>query len=773
MHPGDQLDGYTVLRLIGRGGYGEVWLCRSDAVGDFRALKFIATGSPELLEREFGALGNYRRAASRLRSPHLMAVEHVGRTAAGLYYVMPLADGIGGTGPEDPDWHPLTLAALVAERANAATWFTCREIAGLMRPMLEALQILADAGLVHRDVKPDNILFFGGQPCLADIGLLDEDSATLTRLGTPGYLTPSWYLGGHPDMYGTAATLYTLLTGNLPDRMGRSAFNGPPQGDASLPADERNWRKHLHAVIRRATDERPAERYRDFLAMANALANEPAKRSGGSRILAVASVVALAVAAGVTVSVIHGKRRQQAPATPAVVAGDAKQASNELPELTMEQKADYQALAAMIQGYIGDGEYANALASVETLLDEYPQARTQPAYSIARAMALIGLERVEEAKEELRKEIHLSPKISPMATRKDLWEQLGELGEAEQDLTRILAKFGPNSFVLFLRADVRAKRGDFAGVYADRQAALAIRPDDPEQKQLVETMWAPLETKFPGYSDHLQSIGAEPSPAVSENAPSNDVSSRVDPPNLDWIWNLDGEPWVFEEFLGANGDTLSEKARLARVEVSNRVQAAFVDGDNQRALQFLDEILYSMPVYGNQPGISLLRAVLLKRLSRLPEMEAELRKPCHRGETDLKDLGARVFLWDLLERWRDAEEFLTRIIDQPPEGPDRIPARTLDLLKFRATMRARLGDYAGVLADKKAAFAACGIADPSRESPAPRQPTQPDDQPGLDESVSIDEYVDTRIRIDIAEAWRVIEEHFPDYAAYLKAHPDE
>lgn len=395
------------------------------------------------------------------------------------------------------------------------------------------MRLLADAGLVHRDVKPDNILFFGGQPCLADISLLDEDSATLTRRGTPGYLTPSWYVGGHPDMFGVAATLYTLLTGNQPDRMGRGAYTGPPQGEASLSPQEAAERKRLHAVIRRATDERVTERFPDFQAMAAALNGTvpvvgARKWPGTAGALAV--LVVVIASAGMLVSRFWPASRGNTRATPQHAQQPVKPAESAVPELSPEQRADYQALAAMIQGYIGSREYGNALASVETLLKEYPQARIQPAYSIARAMALAGLGRNDEAKEELRKDIHLSPKITPLAARKDLWEQLGELGEAEQDLSRILNKFGPNSFVLFQRADVRAKRGDFAGVEADRQAAFAMRPDDAEQKRLVETMWAPLEKKFPGYADHLRSIGAKPPQAPPAMDPAKDDADSIDHP---------------------------------------------------------------------------------------------------------------------------------------------------------------------------------------------------------------------------------------------------
>jgi serine/threonine protein kinase len=271
------LDGYRMVRFLGRGGFGEVWLCRSESMGDFRALKFIPDGDTDRLEKEYQALLHYRKAAARLRSSHLVPIEHVNRNDAGLYYVMPLADGTGADDPADPAWQPTSLATLIHDRSNAAAWFSSREIISLLLPVLEALQTLSDAGLVHRDVKPENILLFGGQPCLGDISLLGADASVITRRGTPGYGTPSWYVGGHPDMYGVAATLFTLLTGNLPDRMGRAAFLWPPQGESSMSPDEKAEWKRLHAVIRRATEESVGERFLDFRAMGRALQGSPSE----------------------------------------------------------------------------------------------------------------------------------------------------------------------------------------------------------------------------------------------------------------------------------------------------------------------------------------------------------------------------------------------------------------------------------------------------------------------------------------------------------------
>ena len=272
-HPGLEVDGYRLVRFLGRGGFGEVWLCRSGATGSHHAIKFVSGADLELLEKEHHSLTLYRAAAGRLRSPHLVPIEHINRHGGGLYYVMPLADGVTATDPASPDWQPLSLAALIEARATAPAWFSSREIIALILPILDALQTLSDAGLVHRDVKPENILFFNGSPCLGDISLLGEDAANITRRGTPGYATPSWYRDGLPDMYGAAATLYTLLTGNAPDKMGRAAFLWPPQGEPSLPESERAVWKRLHAVIRRATEEKVGERFVDFRTMAAAVAD--------------------------------------------------------------------------------------------------------------------------------------------------------------------------------------------------------------------------------------------------------------------------------------------------------------------------------------------------------------------------------------------------------------------------------------------------------------------------------------------------------------------
>lgn len=269
---GAEIDGYRLVRPIGQGGFGTVWLCWSEATQSYHALKWVP-GDAAGLKLELDALRKFREISQKLRSPNLIAIEHINLLPSGLVYTMPLADGMAGNDPAAESWRPMTLADRIEEKSSA--WFSSAEILQIILPIIRATASLNEEGLVHRDIKPANILFFGGVPCLADIGLLANDTASLTQRGTPGFLPPSWYLesSGQPDMWGLATTLYTLLTGNNPDKMGRPKFLWPPAGKDSLtPAEQNEW-KRLHTVIYRATHEKAAERFRDFQTFAAAVEN--------------------------------------------------------------------------------------------------------------------------------------------------------------------------------------------------------------------------------------------------------------------------------------------------------------------------------------------------------------------------------------------------------------------------------------------------------------------------------------------------------------------
>jgi len=750
----DTLDGYRLIRLIGRGGFGEVWLCRSEAMGDYRALKWIPSTNKGRLEKEYASLLHYRKAAAALRSPSLLAIEHVGRTDGGLYYVMPLADGVTDTDPTDPGWIPLSLAEKLRGQTELPVWFSSAEVIALMSPVLEGLQILTEAGLVHRDVKPDNILFFQGKPCLGDISLLGMDAPVVTRRGTPGYATPSWYLGGHPDMYGAAATLYTLLSSNEPDKMGRSAFLWPPQGEDSLsPGEHAEW-KRLHGVIRRATEEKVSERFVDFAAMRSVLAgrHEAAGPLSGSRTKNRVAVLALLGVAAVAFAIVHHNR----PTGKIATNPPTEASSPESPELTPDQKADYQALAGMVLGYTQDGEYANALAAVEELLSTYPQSRTQPAYSVARAMALQGLGRIDEAKEELRKEVNLSPNITAMSSRMDLWEKLGDLEEAENDLSRVIESFGPATFPLFLRADVRAKRNDFAGVQGDREAAYLVNKADSEQRRLVDAMWTPLETKYPGYGGFLlsgQSAPAEP----------DEVTMKEPSPRAPKIVDMRGQFKSARERVIAVIPAAVSLARSGKVRLdlteraeTNAIQNAFETRNYAKCVELLDTRMESHADLNSKACFMLVKALALKNLELQAESEEVIRYVHGLPIGDLslegdlfRELKIRLTLLEGLGQPDHAEKLVTEALSLASGSAKPDNNELVSLFNLRARFRILSGNHAGALADELKA----------RDLP-------PQQNPELlqSEAEAYQYHLNT-----IVMQWEMLEQEFPAYASHLEA----
>jgi serine/threonine-protein kinase len=274
-HAGLVLDGYRLIRPIGSGGFGTVWLAEGKVTGDFHAVK-IVDASAKALEQELAAVRRFREFSRQIRSPHLISIEHVNAHGNALFYVLPLADGLHALDPMDPDWCPDTLAPRIEAKRASGEWFSSCEILEVFLPIARVVAEINDGGVVHRDIKPANILFVGGLPCLADIGLLDDDSQSLSARGTPGHVPPSWYLeaSGQPDMWGLATTLYILLTGNHPDKIGRANFRWPPLGEDSLSPEEHKTWTHWHSIILRATEESPHERFLTIGAFADACAVE-------------------------------------------------------------------------------------------------------------------------------------------------------------------------------------------------------------------------------------------------------------------------------------------------------------------------------------------------------------------------------------------------------------------------------------------------------------------------------------------------------------------
>ncbi len=238
---------HELLRLVGRGAYGDVWLAR-DVLGSFHAVKIIrraAFDHADPYDREFRGLQKFT-PISRTH-PGLVHILHVGRNVAAdcFYYVMEAGDDEKTGATIDPaNYSARNLGRDLHRRAPLPV----DECVELGAALCDALEFLHGQGLIHRDIKPANIIFVNGRPKLADIGLVTEigrQRHAVSKVGTDGYLPP--------EGPGTAAGDVFALGKVLEEMLGpRAAGDGTTAEDAA--------REKLRAVIAQACAENPAAR---------------------------------------------------------------------------------------------------------------------------------------------------------------------------------------------------------------------------------------------------------------------------------------------------------------------------------------------------------------------------------------------------------------------------------------------------------------------------------------------------------------------------------
>ncbi|MCA8925578.1 MAG: protein kinase [Planctomycetes bacterium] len=207
-----RIGNYQVLDLLGQGGMGAVFRCRAPD-GSEVAVKTLLDDErrePDRAQRRFRREVN---ALARLAHPNLIRVLDVGEHAGSPFLVMPLIEG------RSLREHLDTLGALGEDEA-----------ARMFHKLALALAYAHRCGVLHRDIKPDNVIVRpDGEPVLVDFGLVKDeqlDASHLTRtgaqIGTPGYWSMEQMQGKHElvdarsDVYGLGATLYAALTGRPP-----------------------------------------------------------------------------------------------------------------------------------------------------------------------------------------------------------------------------------------------------------------------------------------------------------------------------------------------------------------------------------------------------------------------------------------------------------------------------------------------------------------------------------------------------------------------------
>jgi serine/threonine protein kinase len=275
--PPPSIPDHELLRPIGEGSYGEVWLARNK-LGTLRAVKVVYRRTFEdarPFEREFRGIQKFE-PISRSHDG-LVDILQVGGSDEYFYYVMELADDGGmkkeecrmqndqltpGASPDSsfsilpsalPRYTPRTLRHDLKKRGGLPV----DECVKIGHSLAGALAHLHQHGLVHRDVKPSNIIFVSGVPKLADIGLVADVSEARSFVGTEGFIPPEGPGTPQADLYSLGKVLYEISTGKdrryfpaLPDELAEE--------DAML---------ELNAVILKACKTEPRDRYQSAEAM--------------------------------------------------------------------------------------------------------------------------------------------------------------------------------------------------------------------------------------------------------------------------------------------------------------------------------------------------------------------------------------------------------------------------------------------------------------------------------------------------------------------------
>lgn len=263
---------YTLIKRVGSGAYGEVWLAQS-VTGAYRAVKIVWREDFELtrtFHREF--LGIQQFEPISRGHPCMVHILHVGwNEDRGFYYcVMELADD-AEEGPNFESVHtyvPRTLGTDMKRHGRLDLVF-CRD-AGVY--LADALYYMHNRGLTHRDIKPSNIIFCGGVCKLADIGLV-AGFGERTFVGTEGFVPPEGPGTAQADIYSLGKVLYEMSSGK--DRM---EF---PEVPLNLGDDEWPFWLDLNRVICKACAPDLKERFQTAGEFAEALQRVGEKRPEG------------------------------------------------------------------------------------------------------------------------------------------------------------------------------------------------------------------------------------------------------------------------------------------------------------------------------------------------------------------------------------------------------------------------------------------------------------------------------------------------------------
>lgn len=301
-HGETPLEGYTIQRAVGRGGFGEVYYALSDS-GRQVALKCVQTYE----QIELRGVGQ----CMNLKSPHLVAIFDVRHNEQGLPFV--IMEYVAGP----------SLLDLLNDSPNG---LGSQKAAFFLREICKGLTFLHECGIVHRDLKPGNIFYEDGYVKIGDYGLSKAMSPTAcsgqtVTVGTVHYMAPEIGEGSYDrsiDIYALGVVLFEMLKGSPP-------YSGSSVGEIlmkhlSSQPDVTGIEEPFASAIRRAMDKDPAKRFQTAQEMVEAVFGATYVRNSVS-LFAPTSLTMVAGKAAAHVGPAAPPRVGPAPVVPPVLPG--------------------------------------------------------------------------------------------------------------------------------------------------------------------------------------------------------------------------------------------------------------------------------------------------------------------------------------------------------------------------------------------------------------------------------------------------------------------